>query len=66
MQLWLVKPTAKSNAKFITWARNREHAKIKAQSWFGSGHPWDSSDNYIVEPVTMPGDRVKLDIVLSV
>lgn len=61
MQLWLLKPNEKSNIKFITWAMNREAAKRKAGTWIGG-----NADNYIVEPLTMPGDRVKLDIVLSV
>lgn len=49
------------NAKFITWAYGRDDAIRRAADWV-PGIP----SEYIVEPITNPGDRVKLEITLNV
>lgn len=49
------------NAHVLTWAHDREDAKIKARHWL-----WYNPDNYIVTPLTAPGDRINLNITLNV
>ena len=49
------------NAHVITWAHDREDAKIKARSWLRN-----IPDLYTVTPLTEPGDRVHLSISLNV
>jgi hypothetical protein len=68
LQLWVVQPDRNlfpdSKVKVILWAMGREDAKRSAWSgWLnGLGDP----DNFIVTPITNPGDRVKLEITLNV
>lgn len=63
MQLFSV---GKGNAKYICWANGREDAKRKADiHWLGDGRYIDP-DTYVVQPITNPGDRVMLGIVLYV
>lgn len=45
--------------KMVTLAVGREDAKRKARYWMG-GNP----DEYIVTPITNPGDILKVDITL--
>lgn len=56
-QIFLVQPFEGSSTKFVTGAFGREEAKRRGRVWLGAGSP----DNYIVTPITNPGDRVKLD-----
>lgn len=60
-QMFLVRLNEESNIKFFTWALDRENAKRNARQWMG-GDP----DKYIVDPLTKQGDRVKLDLILSI
>lgn len=48
-------------AHVLTWAKDREDAKKKAQQWL-----WHDADRYIVTPLTAPGDRINLNITLAV
>lgn len=57
-QLFLV---SFGNIKVITWALGRESAKRNAHDWIGG-----NMDQYIVSPLTNPGDRIHLDITLAV
>lgn len=70
MQMWLVRMNRRSNAYVICSASGREHAKGIALKRFYTGsldNPTASAlpDNYVVTPLTMPGDRVHLDITVS-
>jgi hypothetical protein len=57
--LWLVET---GNMHVVVWCKqDREEAKRRARTHIG-GNP----DNYVVTPLTAPGDRVKLDITLNV
>lgn len=49
------------NIKYFTWALDREDAKRNAHSWIGG-----NADDYVVEPLTNKGDRVKLDLILYI
>jgi hypothetical protein len=49
------------SAHVITWALNREDAKRKANVWLGG-----NTDQYIVTPLTSPGDRIHISINLRV
>lgn len=49
------------NGHVVTFAVDREQAKRNARAWLGR-----NPDDYIVTPLTAPGDRVKLDITLRV
>ena len=46
------------NVHFFTYAFNREAAKRNAVKYIG-GNP----DDYIVTPLTVPGDRIALDYI---
>jgi hypothetical protein len=49
------------NIHYITYAFDRESAKRSALGWIGG-----NSDNYIVTPLTEPGDRIHIGITLYV
>lgn len=49
------------NVRVFVWAIDREEAKRQARTWIGS-----DSDNYIVTPLTNPGDRIHLALTLYV
>lgn len=46
---------------FFTTAFNREGAKRNAEPWFG-GNP----DEYVVTPLTKPGENIKFDLAVRV
>ncbi len=50
-----------TNIKVFTMAYNREGAKRQAHRWIGL-----DPDKYTVSPLTNKGDRVKLDVILSI
>lgn len=50
-----------NNAHVITWSFDREDAKRRAAPWLSGDR-----DKYVVTPLTNPGDRVKLDITISI
>lgn len=68
MQLWLVQPDRErfpdSNVKVILWASDRETAKRLANG--GWLHGMGDLDKFVCTPLSNPGDRVKLDILLNV
>jgi hypothetical protein len=43
------------NIHVLTYSWNREQAKRDAHKWMGG-----DADNYIVSPLTEPGDRIRL------
>jgi hypothetical protein len=47
------------NVHFICYAHGREDAKRQAHSWIGA-----DKENYIVTPLTEPGDRIHLAITV--
>lgn len=57
-QLFLV---SSGSIRYVTWAVGREEAKRNARSWIG-----DDSDRYIVTPLSERGDRVHVNLTLSV
>ena len=61
--MFLVHPK-NTNIRVITYARDREGAKRGAARWLGNG--WGGLDNWEVTPLTEDGDRVHLDVTLSV
>jgi len=66
MQLFVVQPDRnlypESKMKMIVRAPSRERAKVLAtQGWMrDAGNP----DNYVVTPITNPGDKIKFNITL--
>jgi hypothetical protein len=62
-QLFTVHPRH-TNVHVVVWAMGREHAKSRAESWLQGSY--GGKDNWDVIPITAPGDRVHLDITLSV
>lgn len=62
-QLFTIHPR-NTNIHVVVWGVGREQAKEAARRWLGEG--WGGSDNWDVIPITKPGDRVHLDITLSV
>lgn len=68
MQIFVVQPDRRaypqSNMKVILWAGGRDDAKRKASR--STLREMGNPDEYIVTPITNPGDRVKLDITLNV
>lgn len=64
MQLWRVKPSNDSNVVVIVWSHSRSQAlRMASDEWLDG---YGSSDNWIADPITMPGDRVRLGITLNV
>ena len=51
----------RGNAHVLVYARGREEAKRQAHTWRGN-----DPDKYVVNPLTRPGDRIKLNITLNV
>lgn len=49
------------NIRYFTWAGDRENAKRNARSWIGG-----NIDQYVVTPLTEPGDRVHLALTLAI
>jgi hypothetical protein len=51
------------NTHVIVYETGREQAKRAASRWLGdyNGGP----DNYIVTPLTAPGDRIHIDLSLA-
>lgn len=49
------------NIHVFTYQLDRESAKRDAHAWIG-GNP----DDYIVTPLTTPGDRIRLNMTLYV
>lgn len=58
--LFMVEQRQPGNVHVLTYALDRERAKRNAQRWI-EGDP----DKYVVTPLTDPGDRIKLDIILN-
>jgi hypothetical protein len=48
------------NRHVLVWAIEREEAKRQARSWLR-----DNPDNYIVTPLTEPGDSIHLALTSS-
>jgi hypothetical protein len=49
------------NIHFLCYANDREDAKRQAHRWMGA-----DPDKYIVSPLTEPGDRVRIEMSLSI
>lgn len=62
--LFLVNPRG-TNIRCFVWALGREDAKEKAKNWIGR-ISYGGPDQWIVTPLTSPGDRVKLDLTLNI
>lgn len=56
MQFWHVH-IKDTNLHWFGTGFNRESVKENAHKWFGMGNP----DEYIVTPLTNPGERFKLE-----
>lgn len=61
MKFFLIKLNELSTEVVICSARDQQDAKIKANKWLVH-----NPDNYVITPLTNPGDRVHLDITVSV
>jgi hypothetical protein len=66
MQLFVVQPPNghESNVKVVVWASGRDDAGRKAEAGWLRGY--GRAHEFVITPITDPGDRVKVDITLNV
>lgn len=49
------------NVHYLCYANDREDAKRQAHRWIGA-----NVDDYTITPLTEPGDRVRIELNLSI